>query len=296
MIYATDLDHTLIYSRSAFKLEGKEEPDVRLIETLNGEHISFITERAVDLLEDIARRMTFVPVTTRTIEQYSRITLFQTDIVPKYAVVSNGGHILQEGAADADWHGHVLARIDRECAAWDDVSAEFRRVSDASWVLRGREADGLFYYFIVDVERIPSGVLEEFGAWLDRQGWGMSLQGKKLYFVPKACNKKDAVLHIMEREGDERLAASGDSLLDLSFLEIAEVAIAPAHGEIYDLYGGAGASWSSDGGASIHLPERDAHHVDSHRALPREKRALRFTASSGIAASEQILTIVKSLV
>ena len=265
MIYASDLDSTLIYARSAI---GSAESAVRLIETLNNEEISFMTERAIEQLRGIvASGVTFVPVTTRTIAQYTRISLFQDELVPEYAVVSNGGHIMQYGEPDHEWHESVLARIERECMPWPDLLTKFRAINDEMWVLRNREADGLFHYFIVDTARVPFDRLAEFGRQLEGWGWTMSLQGNKLYFVPEVCNKKAAVQHIMEREDDRRLIASGDSLLDLGFLTAASAAIVPAHGEIYDQH----RVGNSIEGSSLH-----------------------FTSSSGILASEEILAVVQN--
>lgn len=266
MIYASDLDQTLIYSRSTFMLNGTYDPDIRLIELLNGEEISFMTEKAIKLLRDIADNLMFVPVTTRTIEQYTRISVFQEEVKPKYAITSNGGNILYLGKIDQMWRDKVLERIDHECMAEQEMLAEFNRLANDSWVLRGKKADDLFYYFIVDLDRVPSDELEEFGKWLDRQGWNLSLQGRKLYLVPKVCNKKDAVQYVMEKEGEGRLIASGDSLLDLCFLSAAQYAIAPAHGELFERT----------------ESEQDMEHI-------------RFTASAGIASSEEILEMVATI-
>ena len=61
------------------------------VEVYNGKEISFMTEKAIALLRELSEEMMFVPVTTRTVEQYNRVSLFREEIRPTYAITSNGG-------------------------------------------------------------------------------------------------------------------------------------------------------------------------------------------------------------
>ena len=63
-----DLDNTLIYScRHDI---GEEKVCVELYE---GREVSFMTKRSLSLLKEVQKKALFVPVTTRTAEQYRRI-------------------------------------------------------------------------------------------------------------------------------------------------------------------------------------------------------------------------------
>ena len=75
MMFASDLDGTLIYSKRRF---GEEtlNVSVRNVEVYNGREISFMTEKAIALLRELSDEMMFVPVTTRTVEQYNRSRYF----------------------------------------------------------------------------------------------------------------------------------------------------------------------------------------------------------------------------
>jgi len=232
-IYASDLDQTLIYSRKSFGVLAEPEPPVRNVEMLNGEEISFMTETAISMLRDIASQLEFVPVTTRTIEQYSRISIFQTAIKPKYAISSNGGNILMNGVASVDWNASVRKRMSEQCMPHQEVWEAFHKFASDAWLLNGKMADELFYYFIVERDRVPLDELSDFGKWLQGQRWSLSLQGRKVYVVPDVVSKRTAVEQVMQMEGSSKLIASGDSLLDLPLLHAAQQPIAPAHGEIY---------------------------------------------------------------
>ncbi|MGG3940823.1 HAD family hydrolase [Peribacillus psychrosaccharolyticus] len=235
MIFASDLDQTMIYSKRAFRLkEGTTEPSIRLIETYEGREISFMTSAAIELLKEVHEKMTFLPVTTRTIKQFQRITLFQEEIIPDMAVTSNGGNILVKGQADQDWQRLIRRKMNESSMSPEDLKMQFSELAHDNWILSERTADELFHYYIIDQAAAPLEELKDFEKAAAEAGWKMSLQGRKLYFVPMPVNKWDAVAHIKEKMGKTFVAAAGDSLLDLCMLEVADLPIAPLHGELND--------------------------------------------------------------
>ncbi|HFU7059017.1 TPA: HAD family hydrolase [Bacillus cereus] len=231
MIFASDLDQTLIYSRKSFHTNIEEE-QIRLVETLDGKEVSFITHKAISLLQKLQLRAQFIPVTTRTVEQFQRITLFQTEVIPEYAITSNGGNILHNGKEDFVWKEKIQKKLSSECLEKEAVLKEFQRISHKSWVISQKTADHLFHYCIIKREHIPNEELAFFTIWLDEQGWTYSLQGKKLYFLPKPVNKWDSIQYLKENLQANTVITAGDSLLDLCMLEEANHAFAPLHGEL----------------------------------------------------------------
>ncbi len=63
----------------------------------------------------------------------------------------------------------------------------------------------------------------------------MSLQGRKVYAVPRPLTKSAAAAEVLARVGGGPLLAAGDSLLDADLLAAADAAIRPAHGELADV-------------------------------------------------------------
>ncbi|PLS15957.1 haloacid dehalogenase [Bacillus sp. M6-12] len=249
MIFASDLDQTLIYSRRAFRLkEGEAEPEITLVETYEEREISFMSNKAIELLKEVSSKMMFLPVTTRTMEQFRRIAIFQNDIVPSLAVTSNGGNILVNGKADEDWKRQIEKKIDGSSLASEDLLKNFSRLAREDWVLSQKTADELFHYCVIQKDLAPLDELADFRKEIECQGWRMSLQGRKLYLVPECVNKWDAVAYLKEKMGKTFVAAAGDSLLDLCMLEVADFAIAPLHGEL--------AETALNPGRPIHRTER----------------------------------------
>lgn len=265
MIFASDLDQTLIYSPKSFRLlSGEPIPKASPIEIYNGREISFMADDAIAKLRKIACQSIFVPVTTRTIDQYQRISLFHEKVIPAYAVVSNGGNIIVNGVVDHAWQKQVAMNMEQMCLCAGDMLAGFNEMRHESWAGPARMADGLFYYCVVERDKVPLADVESFALWAGEQQWNVSLQGRKLYVVPQVVNKGVAVAYIRDILQEQLVVAAGDSLLDLCMLEQADYAISPCHGELWDHY--------SQGNVSI--------------------AAMKFTKRAGILAANDILDYV----
>ena len=228
-LVASDLDQTLIFSRRSFHLPaGVAEPPVMTVEHYQGEPASFLTRRAFAGLAEVRRLAELVPVTTRTLEQFRRVDPGGS---PRFAVAANGGHLLVDGAPDADWAGAVAARL-RDCAPFEEI-LRLAEGFAGDWTRLVRVADGLFVYLVAyDRDGIPD--LAEVAAKAETVGWTVSLQGRKLYVVPAPLTKQAALAEVARRAGTERTVAAGDSLLDAPMLLAADVALRPAHGELHD--------------------------------------------------------------
>ncbi|MBA2552279.1 MAG: HAD family hydrolase [Geodermatophilaceae bacterium] len=202
---------------------------VSCVERYRGADASFMTVAAVELLRTLQQRCEFVPTTTRTREQYARITLAGPP--PRYAIVANGGQIMDHGVADGEWHRGVLDRL-TGCAPLDEARDRLHVHGHDPWLLRELVAEDLFCYAIVDRHLLPPEVLAELQEWYAGRGWVLSLQGRKLYCVPRPLTKSAAAAEVARRTGADVVLAAGDSLLDTDLLEYADVAVRPAHGEL----------------------------------------------------------------
>jgi hypothetical protein len=229
-LVCTDLDRTLIYSAGALDLGVPDEHAPRLlcVEVYRGAPLSYLTEAAAELLRGLHGRAVVVATTTRTPEQLARVHLPAPP--PRYAIASNGGHLIVDGRPDRGWSALVTARL-RGCAPLGEVEAHLR-ASAGPFVLTLRVASGLFAYAVVDRSALPDGWVAALASWCDPRGWAVSLQGRKVYAVPRPLTKSAAALEIRERVGAGLLLAAGDSLLDADLLDVADAAIRPAHGEL----------------------------------------------------------------
>lgn len=224
-----DLDRTLIYSPAA---AGDDLPALRCVETHKGREVSFITWRAAAHLAALRGDAEFVPCTTRTREQLARVRL--PGAPARYGIAANGGHLLVDGVSDPTWRRLVQERL-RACTPLAEIRAKLSAPEHRTWLLRERIAEDLFCYGIVDRAVMPEGLLAELAEWAVPRGWAVSLQGRKLYFVPRALTKSAAAAELAERLGSSVVLAAGDSLLDTDLLEWADHAVRPRHGELESL-------------------------------------------------------------
>ncbi|MGY0486786.1 HAD family hydrolase [Streptomyces sp. WG-D5] len=234
-VVASDLDRTLIYSAGALGLTMPDARAPRLlcVEMYEGKPLSYVTEDAAELLAELGRRAVFVPTTTRTREQYARVRL--PGPAPTYAICANGGHLLVDGVSDPEWRRAVGERIEAECAPLAQVRERMVGAADSAWLLKERVAEDLFAYLVVDRAALPEGWVKELGAWADGVGWGVSLQGRKVYAVPKPLTKGAAVREVARRAGAGATLGAGDSLLDADLLLAVDRGWRPSHGELADV-------------------------------------------------------------
>ncbi|MFE4593348.1 HAD family hydrolase [Streptomyces laurentii] len=240
VLVASDLDRTLIYSAAALGLTMPDAKAPRLlcVEVHESKPLSYVTEGAAEELSALAAETVFVPTTTRTRKQYQRVNLpagaATSGAGPAYAICANGGHLLVDGVSDPDWHTRVLRRIADACAPLAEVRARLDATGDPSWVRKHRVAEDLFAYLVIERDRMPGDWLPDFTAWADARGWTVSLQGRKVYAVPKPLTKSAAMREVARRTGARLTLAAGDSLLDADLLLAADRAWRPGHGELAD--------------------------------------------------------------
>ncbi|MFI5617544.1 HAD family hydrolase [Streptomyces sp. NPDC051567] len=241
VLIASDLDRTLIYSAAALGLTmpDPQAPRLLCVEVHESKPLSFMTETAAALLTALTTdpAVVFVPATTRTRKQYQRIR-FPGRPAP-YAICANGGQLLVDGVPDRDWRREVAARLERECAPLEEVHAHLLATADPVWLRKARVAEDLFAYLVVERDLVPQEWLKALTAWADARGWTVSLQGRKLYAVPRPLTKSAAMREVARRTGATATLAAGDSLLDADLLLAADAAWRPGHGELAD------ASWTA---------------------------------------------------
>jgi hypothetical protein len=229
LLVASDLDRTLIYSRGALEAHGDTSRALVSVERHEHKDASWMTVAAADLFAALHAEAIVVPVTTRTPEQWHRVRL--PGPPPRYAITANGGILLVDGKVDHSWDMTVAAEI-AEAAPLAEIWAHASRVCRPEWTVKLRNARGLFCYAVLHRRRVPAGFVAEAAGWAAERGWQLSLQGRKLYWVPRTLTKSAAVAEVARRTGASEVVAAGDSLLDTDLLEAADRAIAARHGEL----------------------------------------------------------------
>ncbi len=217
ILLACDLDNTLIYSYK------HRVPGDSCVEWLDGQEQSFMTERTQALLRQLPANVRLVPVTTRSKEQYQRICWpkLAEAASPQWAVCSNGGLLLAEGAPEPAWQMEAARLV----APYEQVLAELAwQLRELSEYKRCKMVDDIYLYTVCqDVAEAEQCLADFYGFG----GLQVVRGGRKVYFLPPEINKGAAVQRLRQRWPEAVLVAAGDSELDLSMLEEADLALLP---------------------------------------------------------------------
>lgn len=208
-IIFTDLDGTLI--RSA---KNRAETDI-VVERKNGEEITCVSAKAA---EKFSLLKNTVPVTTRSIEQYQRIKI--PGFSPEYAICGNGGNLLINGEICGEWRKFSENAFE-ECSEEMEKCREIFE-NDENRDFEVRLVDGLFLF--TKSRSVPQTLAKASG--FDKLN--CFSVGAKVYAFPKALEKGAAAKRFAERQDFHgKIVCAGDSLPDISLLNIADIAIFP---------------------------------------------------------------------
>lgn len=222
MIFCSDLDNTLIYSYKHDIGEMKT-----CVEIYEGRPISFMTDCSFEWLKEVRRNVLFVPVTTRTQEQYGRIDLGIG--VPEYALVCNGGVLLINGREDENWYRESLELI-HDCRRELEKAGMYLENDEN----RCFEVRNIRELFLFTKSSRPCESVIQLKKMLNLSLVDVFSNGMKVYVVPGKLSKGMAVKRFREKipmdtaAGQPKVIAAGDSEFDVSMLLEADFGIAPA--------------------------------------------------------------------
>ncbi len=207
----SDLDNTLIYSHRTVL-----EQDKVLAETLNGKEQSYMTRKTLEFLQN-APWIRLIPVTTRSKEQFQRITLFSRELSCPYALVCNGGELLICGETDPQWLEETRSILAQELRALASAIALMERMAE-----RVRVPSGLMAYAVFDD---PKEAARQLRGEIDGTLLHVLYDRRKVYCFPGAMNKGAAVGRFKKRFPTGPVVAAGDSEFDIPMLNMSDLAI-----------------------------------------------------------------------
>lgn len=214
--FITDLDNTLIYSGQ--KLGG----DRVCVETKEGRELSFMKRSSYDRFLKLreAQATEVIPATTRSLEQYQRITMFQEEI-PKLALVSNGGILLRDGEIDRAWLEETEYLIEESITEMEKAKIMLRGIEEINFEIRN--IDNLFL-FTKSADTLKTiGTLSEA---LDSNLLKVCTGLNKIYVMPRVLDKGLSLKRLRSHGIVKNpIIAAGDSDFDVPMLIEADIAI-----------------------------------------------------------------------
>ncbi len=216
-LFASDLDNTLIHSYK------RADPEDVCVEVKDGKMLSFMTPYAYNKLRKLNsnKDIAFVPVTTRSVEQYRRIDFFDGRS-PHLALAANGGILLIDGISDLQWFEESKALISDSMKEFKTGMRYLENDTDIYFELR--IVDELFVF---TKSHDPLKTKECLEKILDPDIVSPYMIGDKVYIFPNILSKGNAVSRLKKKFVFDKTICAGDSEFDVSMLDIADTAYCP---------------------------------------------------------------------
>ncbi len=212
ILFACDLDNTLIYSYK------KKQDGFICVEMNKGREQGFMTAHTFSNFADMIEKVMFIPVTTRSVEQYRRIS-FPNSYIPEYALVSNGATLIHNGEITENWN-----IIEKNSSLRLKLNEVYNRYCNDKRFINCRIVDDSYVFVYCSPDTDAERVTKELS---DSVSLNVELSGRKIYFFPENLNKGNAVGRLNEILHCDHIISAGDSLMDASMLNIADKAIVP---------------------------------------------------------------------
>lgn len=211
ILFASDIDNTLIHS-----IRHMQEGEV-CVELLRGKEQGFMSRRVYELLPKLCERVEFVPITTRSVEQFERIAFPERCF--DRAVTTNGAILLENGVSDMDWREAKKVYADK---VMHHLCALKRKLDECDGLNVCRIVDDMYLYISVE-DRSQAG--EFYDRYKDDDLVDVELSGRKIYFLPHEINKGSALRKLKKDGKYDIVIAAGDSTIDISMLNEADIAL-----------------------------------------------------------------------
>lgn len=212
-IFMTDLDGTIIYSKHyEFNAE-------KILVDSYKDYTAFMNKHLYDSLYAFNKEIPFIPVTTRTLEQYERIKF---PIVPSYALVLNGAMLIKDGKIDNDWLNesrYIVADYKYEMNMANKV---IECVADSFDISKFQYVN---QFFIFVKTEYPNALIELLKRNLDLSKLDIYNKRSKVYVVPKPLSKGNALVRLKKLLHSNYVITAGDSDIDIPMLSMADKVI-----------------------------------------------------------------------
>ena len=212
-VFFSDLDNTLIYSHRR-RISSPKIP----VEYLNGQEQSFMTVSSFELLcENMWINM--IPVTTRTEIQYKRLKAVMDRFGVRYALLCNGGQLIKDGVLDYSWEEETCQIAGKELAEVNNAGIELQRLS----VTTQLHVPSRYMRYIKTGN--AKDVSKRIADLVDKDLVEVFSDSQKVYIIAKSVSKGNAIKRLKRKLNIGKSVAAGDHVLDVSMLNIADVAI-----------------------------------------------------------------------
>lgn len=195
----------------------RKEDGYICVELNKGNEQGFMTQFTYNNFSKMVNCVEFLPITTRSVEQYKRI-IWPDAFVPEYALVANGAVLLHNNEVDDSWS---LIQKESIIEKLNHIYHKYRK--DKRFV-NCRIVDSSYFFVYcsgsADIRKIAIELKADNPIEPEQSG-------KKIYFFPDGLNKGNALKKFCKSNCFDVVYAAGDSRIDLTLLNEADKALIP---------------------------------------------------------------------
>lgn len=226
MIFASDLDRTLIYSKRFID----NSIDYLLVETKEDEEISYMTRNAYRNLKKITNSIDFIPITARNKGEFDRIFALK-DLPIKYVITNNGAGIHIDNKLDKGWNDYIKSKVQYMKVSYDEIMNDLLEVIPKEEYIKHRLNDD-YVWFILMEHHFNRAIFDKLLEKEKYNEWKLYISNRKLYLMPKFINKWEALNYINIKYLDLNTYTAGDSTVDEELVSNSDIGIVPIHGDL----------------------------------------------------------------
>lgn len=220
MVFATDLDRTMIYSNRF--LTEQNMPNIMAMN--DGKGYSFMTKKASELFEQIRNKINVVPCTSRSREQFLRLPMFKNC---KYAICDNGATVYINGKIDTQWNMVMRKNLDFCKEEMDNMKSLLEQQD-----FLDREVTYVDNFFLFtkakDIHKCSAFIKEH----INKDKFYCLISDTKVYYIPNFISKKHALGYVLDKLKDNEVMVAGDSKIDFDMMDYATVqSFIPTHND-----------------------------------------------------------------
>lgn len=215
MVLFSDLDRTLIHSHR-HEITGEKIP----AEYYNNRVQSYISVSNLNAAEKYCRDNLFIPVTTRHMAQYERLSPLYEKLKFPYALICNGAVLLKDNIIDREWLDCSVKILNPYSEILNDIYKYFSKIIEKEHI---HFIKPFFVYAktenAFDIYENLKNKYTEIDVLCNEY---------KIYCIPKAVSKGECVKRFKKIYcPDMQDFAIGDSMFDYSMMRECSSAFAP---------------------------------------------------------------------
>ena len=229
MIFATDLDKTLIHS---YRHLTNKKP-VTVVECKGTKPLSYMTDDAIKLLNTLKQEqnLKIIPVTARSNEQFQRISIV-TD--SEYAIIASGGMLLHNNQPLPEWDKYVNKIINDNSQFYTylmDILNDYSTIMEVP----PRIVDNAVIFFKLNTPPDTQPVfIDRILNICKNIDWNATIQAQKIYLAPHNISKETALTFLTNYLNETDIITAGDGKLDINFIKLGTLKFIPSPSEALD--------------------------------------------------------------